>query len=154
MSDMVTLTIDGKEVKAPQGSTVLEAAKLAGIKIPTLCYLKDLNEIGACRMCVVDVGARSLQASCVYPVAEGLKVVTNSPKVREARKVTLELLLLLICFLVAAVAHLNTYSMEFEIQNINKWPTAEIIIRYTNTLRAYLRRRDEYMFNVGVQGYM
>lgn len=93
MSDMVTLTIDGIEVKAPQGSTVLEAAKQAGIKIPTLCYLKDINEIGACRMCVVDVGARSLQASCVYPVAEGLKVVTNSPKVREARKVTLELLL-------------------------------------------------------------
>jgi NADP-reducing hydrogenase subunit HndD len=93
MSDMVTLTIDGKEVKAPQGSTVLDAAKLAGIKIPTLCYLKEINEIGACRMCVVDVGARSLQASCVYPVAEGLKVVTNSPKVREARKVTLELLL-------------------------------------------------------------
>ena len=93
MSDMVTLTIDGLEVKVPQGSTILEAAKLAGIKIPTLCFLKDMNEIGACRMCVVDVGARSLQASCVYPVAEGLKVVTNSPKVREARRVTLELLL-------------------------------------------------------------
>ena len=71
MSDMVTLTIDGREVKAPVGSTILDAAKLAGIKIPTLCYLKDINEIGACRMCVVDVGARSLQASCVYPVAEG-----------------------------------------------------------------------------------
>ena len=93
MSEMVTLTIDGREVKAPQGSTILEAARLAGIKIPTLCYLKDMNEIGACRMCVVDVGARSLQASCVYPVSEGLKVVTNSPKVRQARKVTLELIL-------------------------------------------------------------
>ncbi|MBP7176640.1 MAG: [FeFe] hydrogenase, group A [Thermoclostridium sp.] len=93
MSDMVTLTIDGREVKAPVGSTILDAAKLAGIKIPTLCFLKDINEIGACRMCVVDVGARSLQASCVYPVAEGLKVVTNSPKVRESRRVTLELLL-------------------------------------------------------------
>jgi len=93
MSEFVTLTIDGKEVKAPVGSTVLEAAKSAGIKIPTLCYLKDINEIGACRMCVVDVGARSLQAACMYPVAEGLKVVTNSPKVREARRVTLELIL-------------------------------------------------------------
>lgn len=93
MSDMVTLTIDGIEVKAPQGSTVLDAAKLAGVKIPTLCFLKGINEIGACRMCVVDVGARSLQAACVYPVSEGLKVVTNSPKVREARRVTLELLL-------------------------------------------------------------
>jgi len=93
MSEMVTLTIDGREVKAPQGSTVLEAARQAGIKIPTLCYLKGINEIGACRMCVVDVGARSLQAACVYPVSEGLKVVTNSPRVREARKVTLELIL-------------------------------------------------------------
>ena len=93
MSEMVTLTIDGREVKAPVGSTVLEAARIAGIKIPTLCYLKDINEIGACRMCVVDVGARSVQAACVYPVSEGLKVVTNSPKVREARKVTLELIL-------------------------------------------------------------
>ena len=93
MSEFVTLTIDGKEVKAPVGSTVLEAAKSAGISIPTLCFLKDINEIGACRMCVVDVGARSLQAACMYPVSEGLKVITNSPKVRETRKVTLELIL-------------------------------------------------------------
>jgi NADP-reducing hydrogenase subunit HndD len=93
MSKMVTLTIDGIEVKAPEGSTVLEAAKLANIKIPTLCYLKGINEIGACRICVVDVGVKNLQASCVYPVAEGMKVITNSPKVREARRVTLELIL-------------------------------------------------------------
>jgi len=93
MSEFVTLTIDGKEVKAPVGSTVLEAAKSAGINIPTLCFLKGINEIGACRMCVVDVGARSLQAACMYPVAEGLKVVTNSPEIREARRVTLELIL-------------------------------------------------------------
>jgi len=93
MSEMVTLTIDGREVKVPAGSTVLDAAKGAGVKIPTLCFLKDINEIGACRMCVVDVGARSLQASCVYPVSEGLKVITNSPEVREARRVTLELIL-------------------------------------------------------------
>ncbi len=93
MAEMVTLTIDGIEVKAPVGSTVLDAAKSAGIKIPTLCFLKEINEIGACRMCVVDTGARSLQAACVYPVSEGLKVVTNSPAVREARKVTLELIL-------------------------------------------------------------
>ena len=93
MSEFVTLTIDGIEVKAPAGSTVLEAAKLAGIHIPTLCYLKGINEIGACRICVVDVGARSLQAACMYPVSEGLKVVTNSPEIRESRKVTLELIL-------------------------------------------------------------
>lgn len=93
MSEFVTLTIDGKEVKAPVGSNVLEAAKSAGINIPTLCYLKDINEIGACRMCIVDVGARSFQAACMYPVSEGLKVITNSPKIRETRKVTLELIL-------------------------------------------------------------
>jgi NADP-reducing hydrogenase subunit HndD len=93
MSEYVTLTIDGVEVKAPVGSTVLEAAKSAGIKIPTLCFLKDINEIGACRMCIVDVGARSFQAACMYPVSEGLKVITNSPKIRETRRVTLELIL-------------------------------------------------------------
>ncbi len=93
MTEFVTLTIDGKEVKAPKGSTVLEAAKSAGINIPTLCFLKDINEIGACRMCIVDVGARSFQAACMYPVSEGLKVTTNSPKIRETRRVTLELIL-------------------------------------------------------------
>ncbi len=93
MSEFVTLTIDGKEVKAPKGSTVLEAAKSAGIHIPTLCFLKGINEIGACRMCIVDVGARSFQAACMYPVSEGLKVITNSPKIRETRRVTLELIL-------------------------------------------------------------
>ena len=93
MSEFVTLTIDGKEVKAPVGSTVLEAAKIAGVHIPTLCFLKGVNEIGACRMCIVDVGAKSLQAACMYPVAQGLKVVTSNPVIREARKVTLELIL-------------------------------------------------------------
>ncbi|HQE04672.1 MAG: NADH-dependent [FeFe] hydrogenase, group A6 [Tepidanaerobacteraceae bacterium] len=92
--EMVTLTIDGIKVEAPKNSTVLEAARKAGIKIPTLCFLKGVNEIGACRMCVVEVkGARSLQTSCVLPVSEGMEVITNSPAVRESRKVTLELLL-------------------------------------------------------------
>lgn len=92
--DMVTLTIDGQKVEVPKGSTVLEAARKAGIKIPTLCFLKGVNEIGACRMCVVEVkGARALQASCVLPVSEGMEVYTNSPAVRESRKITLELLL-------------------------------------------------------------
>jgi len=92
--DLVTLTIDGQKVEVPKGSTVLEAAHKAGIRIPTLCYLKGVNEIGACRMCVVEVkGARALQASCVLPVSEGMEVITNSPAVRESRKVTLELLL-------------------------------------------------------------
>ncbi|MDR3084787.1 MAG: [FeFe] hydrogenase, group A, partial [Christensenellaceae bacterium] len=91
--DMVKLTIDGIAVEAPAGSTVLEAAKLANIYIPTLCYLKDINEIGACRMCVVDTGARALSAACVMPINEGMVVKTNTPAVREARKVNLGLIL-------------------------------------------------------------
>ena len=75
-------------------STILEAARYAGIDIPTLCYLKDVNQIGACRMCMVEVkGARSLVAACVYPVNEGMEVFTNTPKVQESRRMTLELLL-------------------------------------------------------------
>ncbi|MBE7042924.1 MAG: ferredoxin, partial [Ruminococcaceae bacterium] len=71
-----------------------EAAKYANVDIPTLCYLKDANKIGACRICVVEVkGARGLAAACVYPVSEGMEVLTNTPKVREARKITLELIL-------------------------------------------------------------
>lgn len=91
--EMVNLTIDGVKVQAPAGSTVLEAARLAGIYIPTLCYLKGVNQIGACRMCVVDTGARALSAACVMPVSEGMVVKTNTPAVREARKVNLELIL-------------------------------------------------------------
>jgi NADP-reducing hydrogenase subunit HndD len=92
--EMVTLTIDGQKVQAPVGSTVLEAARKAGIKIPTLCYLKEINKIGACRVCLVEIErARGLQASCVYPVAEGLVVRTNSPAIREARKAVVELIL-------------------------------------------------------------
>lgn len=91
---MINLKIDGIDVTVPEGTTVLEAAKKVGIKIPTLCFLKDINEIGACRMCVVEIkGARALQAACVYPVAEGIEVITNSEKVRNARRITLELIL-------------------------------------------------------------
>ena len=91
---MVNIKIDGVELQVPAGITILEAAKMANIKIPTLCFLKDINEIGACRMCVVEIkGARALQAACVYPVAEGLDILTNSEKVRKARRITLELIL-------------------------------------------------------------
>ena len=91
---MVNLKINNIPVSVPEGTTVLEAAKKAGIRIPTLCYLKEINEIGACRICVVEVkGARSLVASCVYPVNEGMEVFTNTEKVRKSRKTTLELLL-------------------------------------------------------------
>lgn len=92
--ETVNIKINGVPVQAPVGSTILEAAKLACIDIPTLCYLKEINEIGACRICVVEVkGAKSLVTACVYPVAEGMEITTNSPKVIAARKKTLELIL-------------------------------------------------------------
>ena len=92
--ETITLKINGVEVSAPAGSTILEAARLAHIEIPTLCFLKEINEIGACRICVVEVkGAKSLVTSCVYPVSEGMEVWTNTPKVQESRKKTLQLIL-------------------------------------------------------------
>ncbi len=90
----VNIKINGMAVSAPKGSTILEAARLAHIEIPTLCYLKDINEIGACRICVVEVkGARSLVASCCYPINEGMEILTNSPKVLDSRRKTLQLIL-------------------------------------------------------------
>ena len=91
---MVNLKINGIDVSVPEGSTILEAARAAGIRIPTLCYMKEINAIGACRICMVEVkGARSMVAACVYPVAEGMEVTTDSDKVIAARKTTLELIL-------------------------------------------------------------
>ncbi len=91
---MVKLTIDGKVVTAPEGSTILEAAKLANIEIPTLCYLKDINEIAACRICCVEIeGMERLVPSCDNKALEGMVVYTNSPKVREARRTNVRLLL-------------------------------------------------------------
>lgn len=92
--NMVNLKINGQDVTVPAGTTVLEAARQVGIEIPTLCFLKDLSKTGSCRMCLVEIkGGRALQAACVYPVAEGIEVFTNTPKVRNARKAVLELLL-------------------------------------------------------------
>ncbi|MBE7049317.1 MAG: 2Fe-2S iron-sulfur cluster binding domain-containing protein [Ruminococcaceae bacterium] len=92
--NMVNIKINDKDYSVPASYTILDAAREAGIKIPTLCYLKDINEIGACRMCLVEIkGARALQAACVYPVSEGLEIYTNTPKVRGARRDTLELIL-------------------------------------------------------------
>ena len=92
--ELINIKINGQEVSAPAGSTILEACRQAGIQIPTLCFLKDINEIGACRMCVVEVAkARSLVAACVYPIAPGMEIFTNTPRVVEARKTTLELIL-------------------------------------------------------------
>ncbi|MDD2431432.1 MAG: NADH-dependent [FeFe] hydrogenase, group A6 [Firmicutes bacterium] len=92
--DNINLTIDGKAVSCPAGTTIYQAAKKVGIEIPTLCYHEDLGTPSVCRICVVEiVGMRTLQPSCSYPVAEGMKVLTNSPGVREARKMVVELLL-------------------------------------------------------------
>ena len=92
--DTVKLKINNIEVEVPANSTVIEAARAAGVKIPSLCYLRGLNEIGACRICMAQVkGAKAFVASCVYPVSEGMEVITDSPELRKARKTTLELIL-------------------------------------------------------------
>ena len=91
---MINLKINNIPVQVPAGTTILEAAQAANIEIPTLCYLKELNCIGACRVCVVEVKGRpQLLAACVYPVEEGMEVLTNTPRVRQSRKTTIELLL-------------------------------------------------------------
>lgn len=99
--DMIKVTINGKEYSVEKGSTVLEAAKAANIDIPTLCYLKDINEIGACRLCLVEVaemrgpalGPWRMVTACVYPCTEGMQIKTNTPKITASRKMNLELLL-------------------------------------------------------------
>lgn len=123
--DMVNLKINGMPLSVPKGSTILEAARLAGIQIPTLCYLKDINEIGACRICMVEVkGARSLVTACVYPVNEGMEVFTNTQKVRESRKTNLELVLsthdkkCLSCVR-SGNCELQTLCKEFGVDDIN-----------------------------------
>lgn len=92
--DTVNIKINGASYEVAAGSTILEAAHSVGIKIPTLCYLKDINAIGACRICLVEVkGARGMVASCVYPVNEGMEITTNSEKVLNSRRTNLELIL-------------------------------------------------------------
>ena len=91
---MVNLKINNIPVTVPEGTTILEAARIAHVEIPTLCYLKDVACVGSCRMCLVEAtGARGLVAACVYPVTEGMEVQTNTPKCRKSRKTSLELLL-------------------------------------------------------------
>ena len=92
--EMVTLTIDNVETEVPKNYTVLEAAKTVNIDIPTLCYLKGINEVGACRVCLVEVqGFKSLQTACVLPVQEGMVVRTNTQNLRQTRREVLELAL-------------------------------------------------------------
>ena len=92
--NMVTLTIDGETIKAKKGTTILQAAKQAGIDIPTLCFLKDINEVGDCRMCIVEVeGRRGFATSCIQTVEEGMVVHTHTPNVLEARRTVLDLII-------------------------------------------------------------
>ena len=92
--EMVNVIVDGISVSVPAGSTILEAARVAGVEIPTLCYMKEKNEIGACRICVVEATkTRGLVTACVYPVVDGMEIKTNTPKIQKARKTTLELIL-------------------------------------------------------------
>jgi NADH-quinone oxidoreductase subunit G/NADP-reducing hydrogenase subunit HndD len=91
---MMNLTINGKAVQAPEGSTILEAAKYNNILIPNLCYRENAHAIGSCRICVVEVeGAKTLQASCITKAVEGMVIKTNTEKVRNSRKVLYELML-------------------------------------------------------------
>ncbi len=91
--EFVNLTIDGIEVKAKKGMTILEAARQSEIDIPTLCFLKDINEVGDCRMCIVEVeGRRGFATSCIQKVEEGMVVNTHTPNVLEARHVILDLI--------------------------------------------------------------
>ena len=94
--EMVNIKINGMPFSVPEGTTILEAARYAGIEIPTLCFLKEINEIGACRFCMVEVaGPRGnrLVSACVFPVNEGMEILTNTQRVHDSRRTTLELLL-------------------------------------------------------------
>jgi len=92
--DQVTVKVNGIETKVPANATILEAAHLAGIRIPTLCYLREINAIAACRICLVQAtGVRGHAAACVQKVADGMEIQTNTPELRAARKTTLELIL-------------------------------------------------------------
>lgn len=94
MSDLIKLTINGETVEVPEGATILDAAKKVNIDIPTLCFLKEINEIGDCRMCVVEVeGRRGFATSCIQKAEEEMVVHTNTEKVIEARRTVLDLIL-------------------------------------------------------------
>ena len=120
--DIIKFKIDEKQIQVTKGTTVLEAARSIGIKIPSLCYLKDVNKCSACRICVVEVGAK-LIASCTLEAEEGMEVKTNTPAVRDARRMVLELLLsnhkreCTICSR-SQNCELQTYAKELNVRDI------------------------------------
>ena len=93
MSDLIQLTIDGREVSVPRGTTIFDAARLNGVPIPTLCHQQNQTPVGVCRVCVVDVGARVYAASCVRECDPGMKVATDGPGVLQARATLVEMLM-------------------------------------------------------------
>ena len=94
MSKEITVELNGREVVAHTGETILQTMERAGVSVPTLCYMKDLLPTGACRMCVVELEGRpGLVPSCAFPVSEGMKVMSHSPRALRARKTIIELLL-------------------------------------------------------------
>ena len=122
--EMVTLTIDGVEVKTKKGTTIFQAAKEVGIDIPTLCFLKDINEVGDCRMCIVEVeGRKGFATSCIQTVEEGMVVHTHTPNVLEARHVILDLIIsnhakdCLTCTR-SGNCELQALAVKFNIQNV------------------------------------
>ena len=144
--NMVNLTINGMKVTVPSGSTILEAARTLGIEIPTLCFLKEINEIGACRICVVEVNGKKLQAACVFPVSEGMDVKTNSLRVQDARRVTLKMLLsthnrdCLSCIR-SGNCELQKLCKEFGIENSDQY--AGEMLKYENDDSAVHMVRDD-----------
>ena len=146
---VVNLKINGMDVTVPAEYTVLQAARQANIDIPTLCYLEGINQIGACRICTVEIkGARALQAACVYPVSEGMEVFTNTPKVRTARKNNLELILsnhdkkCLTCIR-SKNCELQTLSEEFGITDIRFDGDQDEIFEIDNTSTSIVRDNNK-----------
>ena len=91
---MVNVTINGQKISVPEGTTIMEAADQVGIKVPHLCYLKGVNDIGACRVCVVEVeGTDKLATACNTECVEGMVVTTNGPRARQARRINVELIM-------------------------------------------------------------
>src|SRR3989304_1998564 len=134
MSD-ITITLNGKQVTGPEGITILEFAKQQGIDIPTLCYLDTLPPPGACRVCVVEVkGSRTLVASCHTPIGKGMVIQTHSPKVIEARKMIVELLLAShcgSCYMCekANLCELREVAVDLDVGN-PRFPSGDAIIQW------------------------
>ncbi len=132
--NMVNVKINGMDVSVPQGSTILEAARVLGIEIPTLCYMKEINEIGACRICMVEAseGGRphKLVTACVYPVSEGMDILTNTLKVQQSRRMTLEMILsthnrsCLTCVR-SGNCELQALCQEYGVENADKYDGAK-----------------------------